>query len=117
MIALKSFAIIAALVVAGIGATVAATRVHTVEHWALYAASGKGHPYHLFLDPFPNSEACESDAKQIRGAGGLAYCKSHSELSFNSDRDAQLVFEFLGPESPWGKLCKELAQAKTRHAR
>jgi len=96
--------LLACIAVAGVSAT-AATRLELVRHWALYAASNRHQPFHLFLDPFPNERTCLVESRVIEKAGGQAYCASHLSLTFDRVREDRLTWEFLSPSNPWSKIC------------
>ena len=98
---------LAVVVVAALVAAVAisSTRVSVVRHWGLYAATGPGKPYQLFIDPFPDAKTCSADATQIVRAGGRAYCRDRLELSFDPKREEELFWEYLSAGNPWSRLC------------
>ena len=88
------------------GAGIAASQAEIVQHWALYASSGPGKPFHLFLDPFPDEKTCQVDSRAIIGSGGRAYCAAHAALTFDRTGENRLLWEFLSPANPWSRLCR-----------
>jgi len=95
-------AAVAALAVLGIFAS---GQAQIVRHWSLYAASGPGRPYHLFLDPFPDAHSCRVASAKIAAVGGRAYCGSRLVLSFDRDREHRLFWEFISVANPWTRVC------------
>jgi hypothetical protein len=88
------------------------TRVELVDRWNLYAASGPGQPYRLFLGPFPDARTCQAESAAIARTGGLAHCSDRLVLSLDRSREDQLVWEFVA--TPWRKLCGNLTPASSK---
>jgi len=91
------------VVVAGFGSAFASGQVQIVRHWSLYAASGPGQPYHLYLDPFLDLRSCSIYGAKIESVGGRAYCGSRLVLSFDRKRESQLFWELI--VNPWTRIC------------
>ncbi|HTV93529.1 MAG TPA: hypothetical protein VMG98_12515 [Verrucomicrobiae bacterium] len=95
-------AFVATVVLAGV-ITFASGQVQIVRHWSLYAASGPGQPYHLYLEPFLDARTCDIYGAKIASVGGRAYCGSKLVLSFDRKRESQLFWELIA--SPWTRIC------------
>jgi len=80
-------------------------QVQVVRHWSLYAATGPGKPYHLFIDPFPDAVTCGVASAKIASIGGRAYCGSHVVLAFDPARERRFFWQFFSTENPWLGLC------------
>jgi hypothetical protein len=85
-----------------IGGIAVASRVQTVEQWALYTSSGPKQPVRLFLEPFPTQKYCQYDAVAVVRDGGRAECRKR--ISFTLDRGPadKLLWEFV---TQWAQLC------------
>jgi len=101
---LKNAGVVAAFLALGGIATIA-SHAEIVHHWALYAASGPGKPFHLFLEPFPDERTCRVESAAVTSAGGRSYCGQRIALTFDRQREEQLLWEFFSPSNPWSKLC------------
>ncbi len=97
------YALAAIVFLAGFGGAFASGQVEIVRHWSLYAASGPGQPYHLYLEPFVDARSCDIYGAKIASVGGRAYCGSKLVLSLDPKRESQLFWELIA--NPWTRIC------------